>query len=601
MPPASAAAGGDAPRQCWECLRRRWVCDAARPVCNKCRAAGIVCPGYNDRKPLTWLAPGRVTSRARRQNPKQGQRGQTGDSTGEDVGIKLGKGKKSAARKAGPDSLLASCSLPAASTELPPIVGTDSSSNHSATNSSHEAFTGIVPESLPGNHPQIADTADLAEAARYYNAYIYPSLITCQLAPNPFVAPVSSVECIPPSLGHALVSMTLRHRILQHNINRRPNSSSRSSPSSDSPSPPSSPPSLLGSSGTSYGSETTNRNSPSSSTSAPASNANPAPCAEEPLADMWMQLHRHTGLGIRALNEEISEESTRSSDATITSVSTFLTAELTHSVSPLWRPHADGLLALITLRGGLGKLTESAEHLKPALLSFVIVSALANTTSPPTDQIMIGSHEELMGVIPELYNTGVFPALPCPLPLFINIININRMRHQLATEPPLPLSSKTQAAAIIMRHINEFIPEIWAQSQGKSHLKEWYLIARIFQSAVWLYCTAALTSTAEILSDSRISTDSSIDHRTRLFALLLEAMESPVVKRGVVWPLVVAGFEAATGTSEERSFVNEHLFQIMRDTGASYPLVAKGALEKFWTSGKTLWDDCFDHPYAVLT
>ena len=69
MPPSASRNGPSAsgePRQCWECLRRRWVCDAARPVCNKCRAAGIVCPGYNDTKPLTWLAPGRVTSRARR-------------------------------------------------------------------------------------------------------------------------------------------------------------------------------------------------------------------------------------------------------------------------------------------------------------------------------------------------------------------------------------------------------------------------------------------------------------------------------------------------------------------------------------------------------
>lgn len=52
---------------CWECQRRHWECDAARPVCNRCRDAGIVCPGYNDCKPLTWLAPGRVSARPRRQ------------------------------------------------------------------------------------------------------------------------------------------------------------------------------------------------------------------------------------------------------------------------------------------------------------------------------------------------------------------------------------------------------------------------------------------------------------------------------------------------------------------------------------------------------
>ncbi len=53
-------------RHCWECQRRRIVCDRWRPVCNKCQTAGIVCPGYDNQKPLTWLAPGRVISRPRK-------------------------------------------------------------------------------------------------------------------------------------------------------------------------------------------------------------------------------------------------------------------------------------------------------------------------------------------------------------------------------------------------------------------------------------------------------------------------------------------------------------------------------------------------------
>jgi hypothetical protein len=64
--PSPAGSVPSAPRQCWECLRRRLVCDCKQPVCNKCRTAGIVCPGYEDKKPLTWLAPGRVTSRTRK-------------------------------------------------------------------------------------------------------------------------------------------------------------------------------------------------------------------------------------------------------------------------------------------------------------------------------------------------------------------------------------------------------------------------------------------------------------------------------------------------------------------------------------------------------
>ncbi|RWQ97118.1 hypothetical protein C8Q69DRAFT_462389 [Paecilomyces variotii] len=56
----------DRKRHCWECLRRRLVCDSTRPVCNRCSIRGLVCLGYDNVKPLTFLAPGRVTSRNRR-------------------------------------------------------------------------------------------------------------------------------------------------------------------------------------------------------------------------------------------------------------------------------------------------------------------------------------------------------------------------------------------------------------------------------------------------------------------------------------------------------------------------------------------------------
>lgn len=64
----------DSSRWCWECRRRRLVCDCARPVCNTCRATGVVCPGYGDVKPLKWLLPGTVLSRVRK--PRKRHAGQ---------------------------------------------------------------------------------------------------------------------------------------------------------------------------------------------------------------------------------------------------------------------------------------------------------------------------------------------------------------------------------------------------------------------------------------------------------------------------------------------------------------------------------------------
>lgn len=67
--PGAAAAGPDTPSStepCLECLRRKFQCDGTRPVCSRCRTAGIVCPGYGNAKPLVWLAPGKVTSHTRK-------------------------------------------------------------------------------------------------------------------------------------------------------------------------------------------------------------------------------------------------------------------------------------------------------------------------------------------------------------------------------------------------------------------------------------------------------------------------------------------------------------------------------------------------------
>lgn len=55
-----------AKRQCWECLKRRLVCDLTLPHCLKCQKKGKECPGYHERKPLQWVELGSATSRRRR-------------------------------------------------------------------------------------------------------------------------------------------------------------------------------------------------------------------------------------------------------------------------------------------------------------------------------------------------------------------------------------------------------------------------------------------------------------------------------------------------------------------------------------------------------
>ena len=44
-------------KHCWECRRRRLVCDSTRPACNRCRKNRVTCPGYTETKPLRWVSP----------------------------------------------------------------------------------------------------------------------------------------------------------------------------------------------------------------------------------------------------------------------------------------------------------------------------------------------------------------------------------------------------------------------------------------------------------------------------------------------------------------------------------------------------------------
>ncbi|KAK4465449.1 putative C6 zinc finger domain protein [Cladorrhinum samala] len=161
-------------QHCWECRRRRLICDGGVPVCTKCRTAGIVCPGYADKKPLTWLAPGRVVSRNRK--PKAAATSTSLPST-------TGRKKKTK--------------------DEPPAQDT--------SKSLYKLDLRVVPKVL-----DLRPKAwDIIEAAAYYNSYIYPDLKAHALGSSLFIQPVQTVTQIPLSVVHTLVSVALSHRIIQ--------------------------------------------------------------------------------------------------------------------------------------------------------------------------------------------------------------------------------------------------------------------------------------------------------------------------------------------------------------------------------------------------
>lgn len=61
---------------CWECRRRRLVCDSTRPACTRCVTTQVDCPGYGKTKPLRWRKPVQVSTyskhRVMARRPKDG-------------------------------------------------------------------------------------------------------------------------------------------------------------------------------------------------------------------------------------------------------------------------------------------------------------------------------------------------------------------------------------------------------------------------------------------------------------------------------------------------------------------------------------------------
>ncbi|ORY63268.1 fungal-specific transcription factor domain-containing protein [Pseudomassariella vexata] len=465
-------------RQCWECQRRRLVCDSTRPICTKCSASGVVCPGYDDKRPLRWLAPGKVKSRTRR--------------------------KKSPA----------AMEMRKTTDHLKVTV-------HRIAEDPHRV---VVPGSFIGKEYEA-----VLEATSYYNFCIYPENVASQLKPNPFFVafPEAAIPRLPPSVSHALVCLLLGHR-----IRRLPISAN--------------------------------------------------------VGSLVKRHDYHRGLAIRALNEDIGDEERRMKDATISGVMMLLASELMEANATKWQDHVNGAMTLVALRGGHSQLLRSpgGPKLQMVLVYFIIIGVIGNTTSPMSNQV---PHMHLIDLITKLYGEVHYPTFPCPPSLFLDIIRINHLRSWGSVELP---AEPTAAALDLLQHINSFSPEKWAES-NLSYQEEWLLIGRIYQSAVALYCIATLPITPDAQTKGIRASCS-----RRLSQLLEKCVSCSMTKRYVLWPIIVAGFDAVHNGSSVQTQIAEWLEVMSRDIGSGLPLCGKAVLESFWSSGKTEWDECFHGMYV---
>ncbi|EXJ85550.1 hypothetical protein A1O1_05914 [Capronia coronata CBS 617.96] len=61
------------------------------------------------------------------------------------------------------------------------------------------------------------------------------------------------------------------------------------------------------------------------------------------------------------------------------------------------------------------------------------------------------------------------------------------------------------------------------------------------------------------------------------------------------------GVEALNGGTAMHAFVQRQLHEMSHHVGMYSPLTAKSVLERFWASGETSWDACFDTPHLFCT
>lgn len=277
---------------------------------------------------------------------------------------------------------------------------------------------------------------------------------------------------------------------------------------------------------------------------------------------------------------------------------------------------------MVTLRGGVRGLS-GTKSLDQLLLSFTLyvpfmtgreledepglelmcrsIAIIGNTTSPAANITMSESHIEDLDMIVDHYGGKLFSFQMCPAPLFAEIVKINhlRVRAVQARDGPAEAGCYSPEAYNILDRVRAFSPTEWSESKSCSQ-DAWTLLGDIYQAAVSLYCILSFQSLSVLPSSPEMMSQCG-EHGRNLWAKLDLALSSPTTRYSMIWPLVLLGVQAVNDAAPLRAFVSEKLPELSYHGGSNVPMRAKAVLEKFWDSGETRWDTCFDQPYAFMT
>ncbi|KAE8374541.1 fungal-specific transcription factor domain-containing protein [Aspergillus bertholletiae] len=302
----------------------------------------------------------------------------------------------------------------------------------------------------------------------------------------------------------------------------------------------------------------------------------------------------YRGQLIQSLSDDIKVEHKCMGDLVIAGILTLLLVDAQQGASPHYRCHLDGVRKIITLRGGIRTLAKSA-GLVPLLLFVVCISVMGDTSSPVPNLTIATWHLEELDFMIEQYGDRPFAFATYPKALFAEIIKISYLRVQVTQSDPTAAGIFTNDAYEILSRIHSFSPDEWAEPKPMSHT-QWVLLGNIHRAAVALYCILSLQSLGTLPQSSFLQ-QHCVAQAQLLQRLLSEALTFHRIERFIIWDLVVLGV-AAVNDAGIQDFLRGQLPELSHSTGTYVPLTAKALLEKFWASGKTHWDACFDQPYT---
>lgn len=565
-------------KSCWECVRRTLDCDGGRPICQKCIERGLECPGYDNKKPLVWVTPGKTTHRApqRPSRRKAAAAKGTSDSTApiNTTPTNTTPTGTAPSPSISEDDATNTALVPATRFNAAKHVETPTSSGCTDIVLASRADTGqgvkrnVRPSNAAWNQystltqDNIRQYIDAVPASLWVEDYefinaaeYYLNAVHLPYVPNQIIQSIYRPDNLTvaklvstysdPFYRHSFIAMTVIHYLFA--ISKHTDFS--------------------------------------------------------PPAHARTRLYHHKGTAIRTLNAELSNYKDVLNFESLAYIWSITGVESIGGVYLAVRAHLDGFLSLIDLHGGFQKVLASPTCNRAILQAFIVSCVVSNTTSPPSDQI--GKVSELsMNDLHTVYTYSALPDFPCPPHLYLDMVRINKLRVEAAKNPSImhPGEPGSESARDILNDIWSFVPEDWVQSRDVKRPEECLLVARIFQHSVALYAILSLQHHCGSRFPSDIrgldNMPSREESHRRLFDLVELAMDRKCDET-MGWPLIVAGVAAKTRL--ERTTVIENINKLIDYLGAITPIrPIKKTLNKFWASGKKGWDDCFDRAHLLV-